>query len=74
MSYSKKWLFPGAVRIWQNLFKSIKNSYYYNPIQNKYYKKRIEVPFKQILTQTINIWNQILYKQTFTQTILEDYG
>ena len=74
MSYSKKWLFPGAIKIWQNLFQSIKNTYYYNPIQNKYYKKRIEVPFKQILTQTLNIWNQILYKQTFTQTNLEDYG
>lgn len=74
MSYSKKWMFPGAVKIWKNLILSVKNQYYYNPILNKYYKHKIEVPFSAILSRILAIWDKIIYNLTYRQTYLIDYG
>jgi hypothetical protein len=74
MSSSKNWIFPGAVAYWKSLCKQIKNNYHYNPIQNKYYKNRIEVPFSDILDKIISIWNNCIYAHSFKQTTLCDYG
>jgi len=74
MSMSKKWMFPGAIQQWKNIVKGVKSQYFYNPIQNKYYKNKIEVPFKEILNQMINLWNNLLYHQVYKQTYLTDYG
>lgn len=74
MSYSKNWIFPGAVKVWRNICLSVKNRYYYNSIQMKYYKNKIEVSFNEILSQCVAIWNQVLYSMTFKQTLLTDYG
>lgn len=74
MSYSKKWLFPGAIIKWKEMLKEEKDRYYYNPVQNKYYYKRTEILFKEILSKAITQWNNLLYQQTFTQTALTEYG
>jgi hypothetical protein len=74
MSYSKHWIFPGAVKIWKNIFQDIKNLYYYNKIKDKYYKNKIEIPFKEILSRAVNLWNKIIYSYAFKQTCLIDYG
>jgi len=74
MSYSKKWMFPNAIKIWKNLIKSVKSRYYYNPIQNKYYLHKIEISFKTILKQILLIWDDILYKTTYSQKTINDYG
>jgi len=75
MSMSKKWLFPGAIKLWKNLCSGVKLKYFYNPIQNKYYKNRFEVLFKDIMLHIIKIWNNILYQKTFIQQqLIVDYG
>ena len=74
MSMSKYWMFPGAVKVWKNLCEGVKSRYFYNCDQNKYYRKRIEVPFKEIMGEILDRWDAILYKTTFRQTCIMDYG
>jgi len=74
MSYSKRWLFPGAIQRWKETLYAEKNKCYYNPVSEKWYYKKKEITFKQILTNAIEKWNQILYWESFKQTHLSDYG
>jgi len=74
MSYSQKWLYKGCITRWKNLVKSVKSRYYYNQVQNKYYKNRIEIPFKEIMQIILKLWAKILYLHTYPQTYLTDYG
>jgi hypothetical protein len=74
MSYSKRWIFPKAVQIWKNIITSVKNCYYYNTIQRKYYKNRIEVKWKQIMEIILKIWHKVLYTKAYPQTSMDDYG
>jgi hypothetical protein len=74
MSMSKHWIFPGAVKRWRNIWTGVKSRFFYNPIQDKYYKNKIEILFKDILKLAIEIWNCVLYNMSFKQTTLSDYG
>ena len=74
MSWSSGWLFPGAIRLWKNIKTSTKKKYYYNEIHQKWYKNKIEVPFNEILSEMLMLWEKCLYHNTFKQTYLSDYG
>jgi hypothetical protein len=74
MSMSKHWLFPGAVGRWRDIWRGVKSRYYYNECQEKYYKDRIEIPFKDILKLAIDIWNKVLYYMSYKQCLLTDFG
>jgi hypothetical protein len=74
MSYSKKWLFPGAVTQWKRILTSQKSKCYYNPIQEQWYYKKKPISFRFILDNAIRLWNNLLYLQSYTQKTLTDYG
>lgn len=74
MSYSKRWMFPKAVFLWKNLVRCVKSRYHYNPIQEKYYKNKIEVPFSEILFRILSLWEDIIYNNIFIQQTFFDYG
>jgi len=74
MSYSKKWIFPGAIQQWKDILYSEKRKCFYNPIQEKYYYKRKEITFKEILNNAVEKWNNLLYQKSFKQLMITDYG
>lgn len=74
MSWSKGWLFRGAIGKWKEICSAVKSQYYYNEVRCKYYKNRKEVPFKFILRQMVAMWNMLLYSHSFNQLDLRQYG
>ena len=74
MSMSKNWIFQGAVSKWKSICKHVKQRYYYNEIHSKYYQHKKEVPFKLILKTMTDIWNDVLYKHSFTQIDITSYS
>lgn len=74
MSYSRHWLFPGAVVVWKELINSVKRGYYFEPVHMRYFKHHVEVRFSAIMDIILMRWNAILYRHSFTQLSLSDYG
>jgi len=74
MSYSNKWIFKGAVKTWRNILTACKKRCFYNPVQEKWYYRKQEIPFKEILNNALTQWNLILYSLSYKQTQLSDYG
>ena len=73
MSYSNKWIFKGAVKVWNDILTSVKNRCFYNPVQEKWYYKRKPIQFKEILSWALHRWNTILYYLSYKQKTLQDY-
>jgi hypothetical protein len=74
MSYSAKWIFKGAVGTWKTILNASMKRCFYNPVKCKWYYKREEISFKQILTWALTLWNRVLYNHSYKQKTLTDYG
>jgi len=74
MSYSNKWIFKGAVQTWKAILNSVKQQCYYNPVQEKFYFKKQEITFQEIMQTALQKWNNLLYHLSYSQTKLTDYG
>ena len=74
MSYSNKWIFKGAVEKWKSILNSVKQRCYYNSVQELWYYKRKIISFKEILETALQRWNNLLYRLSYRQMVLSDYG
>ena len=74
ISYSTKWLYKGAIRDWRDILSRMRKRCFFNPVQCQWYYKRKKIEFKQILRWALDLWERVLYQQSYTQTLLSDYG
>jgi hypothetical protein len=54
-SCSWSWVFRGFIGVWTEHLKSVKRSLFYNPVQNKYYRRREEVSF---FSEVYRLWDK----------------
>jgi len=74
LSTTKNWIFSGACKVWKNLIDNEKNQCYFNSVQDKYYYKRQEISFSEILQKALLKWNNIIYSHTYSQLCLTDFS
>jgi hypothetical protein len=73
MSWSKGWLPRGAIQVWRDILAVIRRTFYYNDIQDKYYKAKKEISHRKVMRLRLKRWNDYLLSVAYTQVKLDKF-